>query len=113
MGNGGTDTCWFVITDDGRHGYTTSFFGDGRISVYRVSPGGGLELLEADAGENVNLGPADLSLSADSRYLYSLNAFGGTVNAFRVKKDGGLKLLQTVRATGPSKMAGRLGLAAS
>jgi hypothetical protein len=50
------------------------------------------ELLEADAGENVNLGAADLSLSADSRYLSSLNAFAGTINAFRVKKKGYLRV---------------------
>jgi 6-phosphogluconolactonase (cycloisomerase 2 family) len=113
VANGGTDTCWFVITDNGRYGYTTSFFADGRISAYRILPGGGLELLEADAGENVDQGAADLSLSRDSRYLYQLNAFKGTINAFRVAGNGTLELVQTVRATGPSMMAGRLGLASS
>lgn len=114
VGNGGTDTCWVVITDDGRYAYTTSFFADGRISSYRVMPGGGLELLEADAGgPDVTQGAADISLSADSRFLYQLNAFEGTINAFRVESDGGLEFIETVRATGPSEMAARLGLAAS
>ena len=104
VGNGGTDTCWFVITDNGRYGFATSFFGDGRISSYRVMAGGGLQLLEADAGENVTLGAADISLSGDSRFLHQLNAFEGTINTFRVENDGELKFIQTTPATGPSKM---------
>ena len=111
--NGGTDTCWIVITDNGRYAFTTSFFGDGRISSYQVMSGGGLQLLKADAGENVTLGAADISLSADSRFLYQLNAFEGTINSFRVKSDGDLRFVATTRATRASKMAGRLGLAAS
>ncbi|MDQ3553679.1 MAG: lactonase family protein [Chloroflexota bacterium] len=109
--NGGTDTCWFVITDDGRYGYATSFFGDGRISSYRVGSGGRLELLEADAGEDAGLGASDLTLSQDSDHLYQLNSFDGTINAFRVRADGGLQLIQTVQATKPSEMAARIGLA--
>jgi len=96
-----------------RHAFTTSFFGDGRISSYRVMPGGGLQLLEADAGENVTLGAADISLSADSRFLYQLNAFKGTINSFRVQSDGDLIFLATTHTTGASSMAGPLGLAAS
>ncbi len=38
--NGGTDTCWFVVTDNGKYGYTTSFFGTGRISSYVVGRNG-------------------------------------------------------------------------
>ncbi len=109
--NGGTDTCWFVITDDGRYGYATSFFGEGRISSYRVGSGGRLELLEADAGEDAGLGASDLTLSLDSSHLYQLNSFDGTINAFRVQADGGLRLIQTVQATKPSEMAARIGLA--
>ena len=113
VGNGGTDTCWFVITDDGRYGYTTSFFGDGRISTYRTLPGGGLQLQTADAAANVELGASDISLSRASRFLYQLNSFNGRINMFRVGVDGGLTLVQTVDATGPSMMAGRIGIAAS
>ncbi len=109
--NGGTDTCWFVITDDGRYGFATSFFGEGRISSYRVGPGGELALLEADAGEAAGLGASDITLSRNSRHLYQLNSFDGTINAFRVQADGGLQLVQTVQATKPSEMAARIGLA--
>jgi 6-phosphogluconolactonase (cycloisomerase 2 family) len=111
--NGGTDTCWFVITDDGRYGYATSFFGMGQISIYRTRDGGGLELLQANASFGVPMGASDISLSRDSRFLYQLNAFTGRINAFEVKEDGGLRLVQTVEATGASRMAARIGLAAS
>lgn len=113
--NGGTDTCWFVLTNDGRYGYTSSFFGTGRISSYVVAPDGGLQLLDGRAaGPEVQQGAADLALSRDSRYLYLLNAFRGTISSFRIGENGGLALVQTVQAHAPSpKMAARLGLAAS
>ena len=113
VANGGTDTCWFVVTDDGRHGYTTSFFGDGRISVYRIAPGGALELQEADAARRVDVGASDISLTRDSRYLYQLNSLDGTIGAYRVKADGSLRFVQKVRAQGASAMAAGIGLAAS
>ena len=84
VGNGGTDTCWFVITDDGTVGFATSFFADGRISSYAVGADGSLELLQADADPDVHNGASDLSLSGDSRYLYQLNALEGTISAFAV-----------------------------
>jgi 6-phosphogluconolactonase (cycloisomerase 2 family) len=113
VNNGGTDTCWFVITDDGRYGFSTSFFGDGRISSYRVRPGGALSLLKADAGPGVQLGASDLSLSRDSKFLYQLNSFAGTVSVFAVTTDGALRRVETVRASGRSRMAAQIGLAAS
>ncbi len=65
------------------------------------------------AGANVGRGASDISLSRDSAYLYQLNAFDGRINAFRVGRDGDLTLVRTVDATGPSMMAGRIGIAAS
>jgi len=112
VGNGGTDTCWFVITDDGRYGYASSFFGDGRISIYRVD-GGRLVLLEADASSDVAAGASDLALSRDSRYLYSLNSIEATITVFRVGSDGRLRLIEVQRATRKSPMFAGVGLAAS
>ena len=77
-------------------------------AVERLS-GGGLQLLEADAGENVTLGGGRFSLSADSRALYQLNAFEGTINSFRVESGGDLRFLATAQTTRASKMAGRPG----
>lgn len=108
--NGGTDSCWVVATDNGRWAYATSFFGGGRLSIYSLQEG--LRLVKDDVDEAVTEGAADLSLSRDSRYLYQLNAFEGTINVFAVGEGGDLRRIQTVNATGASKMAGRIGLAA-
>ncbi len=112
VANGGTDTCWFVATDNGKLAFAASFFEGGQISSYRVGPQGSLELIQAVAADAA-LGAADLALSRNSKFLYNVNAFQGTISAYRVGNDGGLTLIQTVEGFGPSAMAGRLGLAAN
>lgn len=117
--NRGTDTCWFVITDNGMYGYATSFFPDpsgsqARISSHRVQANGGLELLNAKANPmELQTGASDLSLSRNSEYLYQLNSFEGAINVFAVGNDGSLTFVQRVNAHPPSMMAAPLGLAAS
>jgi hypothetical protein len=101
-----------VVTDDGRLGFVTSFFGDGRISSYEIGSDGDLILLEADAAGPLGQGASDIALSRDSDFLYQLNSFEGTINAFQIDGSGGLSLIQTVQAHGPSPMAARLGIAA-
>jgi 6-phosphogluconolactonase (cycloisomerase 2 family) len=111
--NGGTDTCWFVVTDDGTYGYATSFFEGGRISLYRVGANGALTLADATADRGAaGTGASDMALSLASDYLYQLNSFEGTINAYRVGPGGGLTLVQTVHAHAPSKLAAPMGLAA-
>lgn len=113
VNNGGTDTCWFVVTDDGKYGYTTSFFGNGRISIYAVGSNGSLRLVDATADNGAaGLGASDMSLSKNSDYLYQLNSFRGTINEFRVGKDGSLTLVQTVQAHSASATAAPMGIAA-
>lgn len=111
--NGGTDTCWFVVTDNGTYGYATSFFEGGRISLYRVGMNGALTLIDgtADDGE-AGTGASDMALSLSSDYLYQLNSFEGTINEYRVGSDGALTLVQTVNAHAPSATAAPMGLAA-
>ena len=97
--NGGTDTCWIVVTDDQRLAFTTSFFGDGRISSYEVDGTGLLRLIDPVAtasdssDDGVNTGASDLALSRDSAYLYQLNSLDGTVTAFSNNGDGSLTLI--------------------
>ena len=101
--NGGTDTCWFVATDDQKLGFTTSFFGDGRISSYELDELGVVRLIDpvataagADStGDGVEMGASDLALSADSRYLYQYNSVTGTINAFANNGDGTLTKIET------------------
>jgi 6-phosphogluconolactonase (cycloisomerase 2 family) len=113
VGNGGTDTCWFVATDNGLYGYTTSFFEGGRISLYRVGANGSLALLDGTADRGAaGTGASDMALSLASDYLYQLNSFEGTINAYRVAASGALTLVQTVHAHAPSKTAAPMGLAA-
>ncbi|MGI9175943.1 MAG: lactonase family protein [Rhodothermales bacterium] len=112
IGNGGTDSCWFVLTDDGKFGFVASFFDPTpRLSSYAVTPQGGLSLIDGDAAIPEQ-GAADLALSRDSKFLYNINAFTGMVTAYRIGHDGSLTQIQSVRAHPPSDMAGRLGLAA-
>jgi hypothetical protein len=111
--NGGTDTCWFVVTDNGVYGYATSFFEGGRISSYRVGANGSLALLDGTADRGAaGTGASDMALSLASDYLYQLNSFEGTINAYRVGANGALTLVQTVHAHAPSKTAAPMGLAA-
>ncbi len=78
-----------------------------------MKPNGGLELLNATANtDNVDQGASDISLSQDSRYLYQLNSFKGTIGVFRVGNDGGLTYLETVQAQAPSPLAAPLGISA-
>lgn len=111
--NGGTDTCWFVVTDNGKYGYTTSFFDDGQISLYHVGRDGSLTLVNSDAdGGAATTGASDMALSHNSDFLYQLNSLKGTINAFRVNSNGNLTFLQSVLATRPDPMGATLGLAA-
>ncbi|MEO7522256.1 MAG: hypothetical protein ABIW79_10605 [Gemmatimonas sp.] len=111
--NGGTDTCWFVVTDNGVYGYTTSFFEGGRISLYQVGTNGSLSLVQTNADHGAaGTGASDMALSLESDYLYQLNSFEGTINQFRVGASGSLTLVSTVHAHAPSKTAAPMGLAA-
>lgn len=112
VSNGGTDSCWFVTTNSGKLGFVASFFPEARISSYRITSQGGLELIQAVAA-SAETGAADLALSRNSKYLYNVNAFNGTIDAYEVGRDGSLNRIQTVQAHAPSNMAARLGIAAS
>ena len=112
--NGGTDSCWFVVTDNGRYGYVSSFFDDGRISSYEVGEQGALALIEGQAdGGSSHEGASDLALSRNSEYLYALNSFAGTIDSYEVGANGALTRIDSDAAHGPSDMAAPFGLAAS
>ncbi|MBA3388011.1 MAG: beta-propeller fold lactonase family protein [Rubrobacter sp.] len=91
-----TDTCWVVITKDGRYAFTANF-GSGTISSYRFAPNGQVVLVEGNAAFlGMDSQPVDLALSADSRYLYLLLRGTGGVASFRIQDDGGLSPLGVV-----------------
>lgn len=106
-GNGRSDTCWIVNTDNGRYAYTTNFQ-SGDISSFRVERDGTLVLQNPTAGL-VGIGASDQTLSLNSRYLYARNALLGTITVFVVENDGSLTPRQTILAVPPGGAA--IGLA--
>ena len=97
-----------AITDDNRFAFTSSFGDDGGISSCRVLPDGSLILLQSQAA-TVGTGSADVTLSADSRYLYVKNSLRGTFTTFRIEDDGALTELDEDRDA--SLTGGSIGLA--
>ena len=49
VGNGRSEICWAVISNDGRYAFTTNF-ADGAVSRYAIDMDGGLTLEDATAG---------------------------------------------------------------
>jgi 6-phosphogluconolactonase len=110
VGNGQTDACWIVITNDGRFAYETNFI-SGTISSYSVAVNGSLSLLNAAAASTGEMSqPEDMDLSGDGRYLYALLTGTGRVAAYQIEKNGSLTSLGQFSNIPP--MAGATGLAA-
>jgi 6-phosphogluconolactonase (cycloisomerase 2 family) len=84
-----SEVCWAATTRDGRYVYVTNF-GDGTISSYAIGDGGSLALVDAVAGSTVlgEKGVRDEALSADGKFLYTLDADARKVFAFTVRDDG-------------------------
>jgi 6-phosphogluconolactonase (cycloisomerase 2 family) len=94
VGDTQTAACWVAVTDDGSHAYTVNT-ASGTVSLYSVSIGGQLSLVNPTAGGgNV---PVDAALSHGSRFLYVRNGGDGTISGFRVRTDGTLKLIDVAR----------------
>ena len=99
-----TDSCWVVITEDGRYAFIANF-GSGTISSYRFNSTGAVTLLDGDAAFlGIDSQPVDLALSADSRYLYLLLRGTGGVGSFEIGAGGALTPLGVV--TGGLPFAG-------
>ncbi|MEJ7630410.1 MAG: beta-propeller fold lactonase family protein [Nocardioidaceae bacterium] len=101
IGNGQTDTCWIVLTDDGRYAFTANF-GSGTISSYSFSLSGDLGLIKGNAASlGADSQPVDLALSDNSHYLYLLLRGAGAVAAFEIGFGGNLKPLGVVSGALP------------
>jgi 6-phosphogluconolactonase (cycloisomerase 2 family) len=106
-----TDTCWVVISKNGKYAYMTNF-GSGTISSYRIDPNGSLTLVQGTAASTgATSQPVDLTLSRDGHYLYELLRGTGAVAAYRVLGDGTLQSLGITTgglpiANGASGLAG-------
>jgi len=91
VGNGRSEICWAVITNDGRYALTTNF-ADGAVSRYAIGADGSLSLEDATAAitEDGRSGLRDEDLSDDGRYLYALDADQGQIVAWSVDDRGRL-----------------------
>jgi 6-phosphogluconolactonase len=89
--NGRSEICWAAVTDDGRYAFTTNF-ADGAVSRYAIGADGTLALDDAAAGTAVDGQPGlrDEGLSADSRYLYAVDADSRRVFGWAVGDGGAL-----------------------
>jgi 6-phosphogluconolactonase len=91
IGNGRSEICWAVISNDGRYAFTTNF-ADGAVSRYAIGMDGTLTLEDATAAitQDGRPGLRDEDLSDDGRYLYAIDADQGQVVAWSVDDGGNL-----------------------
>lgn len=107
---GRTALCW--IDAIGRHAWGTNT-GDNTLTGFQVNRRGRVTLIGA-RGVAADLGsrrlPLEIAVTADGRYLYTLNAGTGTVGMFRILPNRRLKSLG--EAPGMPVLNGVQGLAA-
>ena len=91
VGNGRSEICWAVVTNDGHYAFTTNF-GDGAVSRYSIRDDGSIALDEAAAGLAVDgqTGLRDEDLSRDGRFLYAIDADHQRVIGWAVGEGGSL-----------------------
>jgi 6-phosphogluconolactonase (cycloisomerase 2 family) len=82
-----SDTCWIVITRNGKFAYASNTISN-NISSYRVKSSGRLTLQEAVATPT-GAGPIDMALNKNSRFLYVLNAGSRSIEVFQVDRGNG------------------------
>lgn len=88
---GGQATCWNVILPSSRFVYTDNATSSNE-SGFAIGANGSLTPVgDTIVGSNPEGSASiDLAVSADGRFLYTLNAGSGTIGMFSVQHDGGL-----------------------
>jgi 6-phosphogluconolactonase len=106
IGNGRSEICWAVVTEDGRYAFTTNF-ADGAVSRWAIAGDGSITLEDAAAGLAVDGQPGlrDEDLSGDGRFLYAVDADSGQVVGWAVDSGGRLMPLGSWAAL-PATAAG-------
>ena len=102
----GLSGCWVANTSNAnfpmQYSYVTNTDSD-TVSGYNIANDGSLSLLDPSNGITAQLPakahPLDEVISADSNYLYVLEAHLPGVGAFKINSDGSLTAIQSVTGT--------------
>jgi 6-phosphogluconolactonase len=91
VGNGRSEICWAVVTNDDRYAFATNF-ADGAVSRYAIAADRSLALDDAAAGLAVDgqTGLRDEALTNDGAFLYAIDADSRRVFGWAVGQDGSL-----------------------
>jgi 6-phosphogluconolactonase (cycloisomerase 2 family) len=94
VGNGRSEICWAVASDDGRYAFTTNF-ADGAVSRYAIEADGSLALEDAVAGTAIDgaTGLRDEDISRDGRFLYAIDADSRRIFGWGIDNGGRLSPL--------------------
>jgi 6-phosphogluconolactonase len=106
-----TGSCWIRFSKDGRFAYTGDT-GAGTISIFQVSAGGELTLVNVANVGGAFSAPVDLDVTPSGRFLYVLSPFGliqhtppllplpsdptGRIQGYHIERDGSLTPITTV-----------------
>ncbi len=91
LANGMSEICWAVVTPDDRFAYTTNF-AESTVSRFAIAADGSISLEDAAAGSIGESRPGlrDEDLTDDGRFLFAIDADGGSVIGWRIGTDGSL-----------------------
>ncbi|WP_328825749.1 lactonase family protein [Streptomyces ureilyticus] len=113
LANGQETLCWLVRAGNYFYGGNT---GNSTVSGYRMAKSGKLALTNdvgiATPPSANSQGVIDLAVTEDEKFVYVQNAVSGTVDGFRVEKNGALTKVTTAEDLPVFKEAGMEGIAA-
>jgi 6-phosphogluconolactonase len=91
LANGQSEICWAVVTPDDRFAYTTNF-AESTVSRFGIGADGSITLEDAAAGslDEMRPGLRDEDLTDDGRFLFAIDADGGSVVGWARGMDGSL-----------------------
>ena len=86
-----SEICWAVVTPDDRFAYTTNF-ADSTVSRFGLRADGTMMLEDAAAASVGERRPGlrDEGVTNDGRFLFAIDADGGSLVGWRIGTDGSL-----------------------
>lgn len=91
LANGMSEICWAVVTPDNRFAYTTNF-AESTVSRFAIGQDGSISLEDAAAASvgDPRPGLRDEDVTDDGRFLFAIDADGGSVVGWLIGTDGSL-----------------------